>query len=74
MNNKLSRPGLWLVSTNDAVTSDFRLQQTRDDQTVHQVGIPDAGMETYRPDVAVGDEQEKKKEVVEELRRIRDAK
>lgn len=74
MNNKLSRPGLWLVSTNDAVTSDFRLRQTRDDQTLHEAGFPDVGMEAYPPDVAVGDDQEKKKEVVEELQRIGDVK
>lgn len=61
MNNKLSYPGLWLVSTNDAVTSDFRIWQIRDHQTVHEVGLPDAGMEAYQPDAAVGDDQEKKK-------------
>lgn len=61
INNKLSHPDLWLVSTNDAMTSDFRLRQTRDDQTVLEVGFPDAGMEAYQPDVAVGDVQEKKK-------------
>lgn len=31
-------------------------------------------MEAFQPDVAVGDDQEKKKEVVEKLKRIQDVK
>lgn len=31
-------------------------------------------MEAFQPDVAIGDDQEKKKEVVEKLKRIQDVK